>query len=180
MSNTQASFFSEGTEIEKESFIIHDEPISYKQLNSHSYGDYEEDASPTDSNERFKTVKHFPYLTTHNPLRGNYKWLQQWEGIIIEIRKNEIEAKIKDKTDPSLPDELVVFDKDELSPDDLIIAKSGSVFYWSIGYVDYPGRGRVRESRIRIRRLKGWSKTEIDEAKSIASDLAKLFNSNSD
>ena len=105
--------------------------------------------------------------------------LQLWEGRIVDVRDDAFDALITDKTDPNIADELVTLDILELSTDDLYLLEKGAIFYWSVGYLDYPGRGRVRESKIRFRRLKGWSKKEIDHAKKVGKQLAEFFKSNS-
>jgi len=112
------------------------------------------------------------------PLKGKYKLLQLWEGRIVEVRDYEFDAILTNKTNPDFFDELVTVDIIEVTPDDLPLVKKGFIFYWSIGYLDYPGRGRVRESKIRFRRLKGWTKKEIDYAKRVGKQFAEYFKSN--
>jgi hypothetical protein len=111
------------------------------------------------------------------PLKGKFILLQLWEGRVVEVRDSEFEAIIIDKTNPELSDELVTIDSIEISPDDLPLLRSGSIFYWSIGYSDYPGRGRVRESKIRFRRLKGWTKKEITHSIKVGKEFAEFFKS---
>jgi len=65
----------------------------------------------------------------------------------------------------------VVIDSEDITPDDASLIKPGAVFYWSVGFFDYPGRGRSRESRIRFRRLKGPSKADIARSKKIGKSL---------
>ncbi len=112
------------------------------------------------------------------PIKGGFKLLQLWEGRIVEVRNAEFDAIIVDKTNPDFIDELVILDIEEISPDDLPLLRIGSVFYWSIGYLDYPGRGRTRESKIRFRRLRGWSEKEINESKRVGKRFAEFFKSN--
>ena len=102
-----------------------------------------------------------------------------WEGHIIEVRDSEFDAIIKDKTNPDFEDELVTIDIAEVTPDDLPLVTKGSVFYWSVGYLDYPGRGRVRESKIRFRRLMGWTEKEVEHAKRVGTKFAEFFEPNS-
>ena len=114
-----------------------------------------------------------------SPLKGKYTLLQMWEGSVVEVGDSEFDAIIIDKTNRELANEFVTIDKFEITPDDLPLLENGSVFYWSIGYSDYPGRGRIRESKIRFRRLKGWTKKEIDHSKNIGKQFAEFFKSNS-
>ncbi|MGB5158081.1 MAG: hypothetical protein WBN77_11690 [Desulfobacterales bacterium] len=115
-----------------------------------------------------------------SPLKGRFTLLQMWEGNIVEVRNSEFDAIIIDRTNPDLSNELVTIDKFEISPDDNPLIKRGSVFYWSIGYSDYPGRGRIRESKIRFRRLKGWTEKEINHSKKIGKEFAEFFKSYSE
>lgn len=111
------------------------------------------------------------------PLKGKFILLQLWEGRVVDVRDSEFEAIIIDKTNAELSDELVTIDSIEISPDDLPLLRSGSIFYWSIGYSDYPGRGRVRESKIRFRRLKGWTRKEITHSIKVGKEFAEFFKS---
>lgn len=113
------------------------------------------------------------------PLKGEFTLLQLWEGRIVEVRETEFDAIIKDKTNPDDADELVTIDISEVTPDDLPLVLKGYVFYWSVGLLDYPGRGRSRESKIRFRRLRGWTKNEIEQAKIIGKNLAEFFKTHS-
>ena len=110
-----------------------------------------------------------------SPLKGKFNLLQLWEGRVIDIRNDEFDAIISDKTNSDFPDELVTIDAVEITPDDLPLLKKGAVFYWSVGYLDYPGRGRARESKIRFRRLKGWTEKEIEHARRIGNQFAQFF-----
>jgi len=110
------------------------------------------------------------------PLVGRFKLLQLWEGRITEITENTFSARISDKTNPKLPDEIVTLDIEEISPSDLSLVKLGSVFYWSIRYADFPGRGRSKESKIRFRRLPNWTKKEVEKAIKTGTELASFFN----
>lgn len=113
------------------------------------------------------------------PLKGKFTLLQLWEGRIVEVRETEFDAIIKDKTNPDYGDELVTIDISEVTPDDLPLVLKGYVFYWSVGFLDYPGRGRSRESKIRFRRLRGWTKNEIEQAKKTGKNLAEFFKTHS-
>ena len=84
---------------------------------------------------------------------------------------------ISDKTNTAFPDEQITLSVEEVSRNDLQLLKEGAVFYWSIGYADYPGRPRTRESRIRFRRLPKWTRRELKKAREIGAELAEIFSS---
>ncbi len=111
-------------------------------------------------------------------LEGHFRLLQMWEGrvIFVDNEKHEFSAIITDKTYPENAEEQVVLSIEEISQDDRSLLREGAVFYWSIGYADYPGRPRTRESRIRFRRLPHWSSKELNRAKKIGARLAELFS----
>lgn len=111
------------------------------------------------------------------PMKGRYKLLQMWEGRVVSVQKETFDAIIENKTHPEFPDELVTIEIEEISQDDIKLVTEGAVFYWSVGYLDYPGRGRSRESKIRFRRLKGWTQAEIQEAKKVGKEFAEFFQS---
>ena len=125
-------------------------------------------------------IAKFPVAPMYlSQLKGKFKLLQLWEGRVIDIRNDEFDAIISDKTNTDYSDELVTIDLMEITPDDQPLLKKGAVFYWSVGYLDYPGRGRVRESKMRFRRLKGWTEKEIKRAKTIGKQFAQFFEQNS-
>ncbi|MBL0702008.1 MAG: hypothetical protein JJV91_00845 [Desulfosarcina sp.] len=143
-----------------------------------SNSDYDGEESTTDKNPspELLPVALAPPLS---PLKGRYTLLQRWDGHVVKVRDFDFDAIIIDKTNPNLANELVTIEKIEISPDDFPLLENGSVFYWSIGYSDYPGRGRIRESKIRFRRLKGWTKKEIDHSKTMGKQFAEFFKSDS-
>lgn len=106
---------------------------------------------------------------------GRFDLKQRFEGYIVEVDNGEFTAIIKDKSDLDLPDEQVVIGIEEIPPGDRSLIKKGAVFYWSIGYSNYPGVPYTRESRITVRRLAGWSEYELDRARKNAAKLAQRF-----
>lgn len=105
----------------------------------------------------------------------SFQLLQQWEGIVKEVTDNSFVAVISDKTTPSNSDEEVELDLREVPPGDLRLLRSGSLFYWSVGYEDGLGVPRQRVSRIRFQRLPGLTSRDIARAKETAEEYAALF-----
>ena len=101
--------------------------------------------------------------------------LQQWEGTVIESSATAFVARLVDKTGIGRDEEEVEIDLDEIDIDDRKLVKPGSSFYWAIGYEDAPGVPRQRVSRIRFRRLPGWTRRELDRAALSARRLESLF-----
>jgi hypothetical protein len=103
------------------------------------------------------------------------KILQSWEGRVVEILEDEFSAILEDETNPELNEEIVTLDKNVISPNDLKLLKEGAVFYWTIGYCDPIGRGRLTFSEIRFRRLINWSKDSVKQALKRGAELAEIF-----
>jgi hypothetical protein len=136
-----------------------------------------EDVETSTEERKLFEVPERAILPSVKPLRGNFKLLQMWEGRIVSIDegKHEFTAIVKDKTNQAMPEEKLTMSIEEVPPTDLSLLSSGAVFYWSIGYADYPGRPRTRESRIRFRRLPKWHQSELSKAIDRGKKLAEFF-----
>lgn len=128
----------------------------------------------TDHDEVIKSPERviLPRLT---PLMGSFRLIQLWDGRVLEVMEKEFVAVITDRTNPNFNDEQVTLGIDEVTEDDIPLIKPGAVFYWSIGYADYPGQPRVRQSRIRFRRLPTWTQAELERARKEAKRLTTLL-----
>ena len=85
-------------------------------------------------------------------LRQKFTPLSKREGVVLEIRGDEFDARLIDLNDQD-EDLEATFAIDEISRDDLPLAIPGAVFYWNIGYFDDPVGRRTRISELRFRRL---------------------------
>jgi hypothetical protein len=101
--------------------------------------------------------------------------IQQWEGKVSKTLADSFVATLEDKTTPTNPGEEVEIELSEISEEDRALVRSGAFFYWSVGYEDAPGVPRQRVSRIRFRRLPGWTSREIERAKKSSEQFADLF-----
>lgn len=180
MSTFQYTSSLKETIAEAPDYLIPDKIYSDESFDSTPLVRLTPEASTSDEKVSPKALKVSMASSILRPFRGKYRLLQLWEGRVLSVRGKEFESILVDKTNPSLPNEIVTIDKDELSPDDLPLAQPGSVFYWSIGYVDFPGKGRSRESKIRFRRLRGWTTTDYNKAEEFGNRLEKLFTNDSD
>ena len=153
-------------------------PVILKPPISEGSASDEDDSDLTASDKKTPDVpiKFAPILAS---LKGSFKMLQQWEGRVVETYGSEFTAIITDKTNPEVEDQLVTVDTEDITPNDVTLIEPGAVFYWSIGFFDYPGRGRSRESRIRFRRLMGPSKADIARSEKIGKRFAEFFKSKS-
>lgn len=106
--------------------------------------------------------------------KRHFQALQEWEGYVVDVEKNEFTARLLDITaNDKVEREEATFLMDDLSSDDQGRIKSGSVFRWVIGYLAEGGTKR-RFSQIILRRLPQWSEAELKDADS------KAFKSNSE
>ena len=180
--NTALRTYTLGESISNKSDYLVPKKLPFElQEDSKPYDSGEDKALSTVSNKSLsdkvpKTLLSSRFMA---PLTGKFSLLQLWEGRIVQCRDSEFDAIITDKTNLDFPDEFVTIDVSEITPDDFPLVKEGAVFYWSVGYLDYPGRGRIKGSKIRFRRLKGWTKKEIEYAKGTAKKFADFFKSDS-
>lgn len=93
------------------------------------------------------------------------KKVQKWKGVVTQIFENYFEAKVYDLTNPSNVYEIAELETDEVSPDDKVLLKDGSIFYWTVGHFMENGQS-VKKSIIRFQRL-----ITIDE-----NDINKIFD----
>lgn len=94
-----------------------------------------------------------------------YRLLQFWIGTVNEVLEDEFNAILENKTNPELENELATFDKEQLTPDDLKLLAEDTEFYMTVGYLDYPGRGRARETRIKFKKI--WKKEYEEKVQGI-------------
>ena len=168
---------------EESTFPAHAEQIisSLKEEELSDWSGKQMESLPTAAHsETSLRVPRHAIATPTSPIKGDFRLLQMWEGCVlsIDVDHNEFTVQISDKMNKDLPDEQLTLSIDEISPNDLVLLKEGAVFYWSIGYADYPGRPRTRESRIRFRRLPKWTNRELQNARERGAELAGIFSSN--
>jgi hypothetical protein len=114
----------------------------------------------------------FPSAPHSSP---QFRPLQKWEGVVLEVKDNNFTARLVDQSSPSTADEEVELSLEEISPDDLALVAPGAIFYWSIGYETTSSGQRKRSSVIRLRRLPAWSAKDIETAQAKASELYKAL-----
>ena len=106
--------------------------------------------------------------------RHRFKVLQQFEGTVLEISKDECRAHIRDLAKPGFVEEIT-FSIEEISESDRDIAVPGAVFYWDIGYQDRIDGQRLRVSAIRFRRIPMWKEKDLISSRSEAESLSECL-----
>ena len=71
--------------------------------------------------------------------------LQEYEGEVLSIGKSEFVARLIDLTDKDGPRLEATFSNEEISNSDKSLLRAGAVFYWIMGYKDWPTGQRSNE-----------------------------------
>ena len=100
---------------------------------------------------------------------------QTWEGIVLETHGDEFEATLRDLTDSRQPDEAATFTGFDVAAGDRSLIVPGAVFYWVVGQEVSEYGQLTRVSRMRFRRLPGWTAAERRRVDSKARELGALF-----
>ena len=106
----------------------------------------------------------------------SFHLLQEWEGYVIEIGKDDFTVRLLDLTaGSSHEEEEAVIPLSEISEDDLKRLCLGSVFRWVIGYERSVSGTKRRVSQIVFRDLPALTKQDIFEGEKWAKKVAQLW-----
>ena len=106
--------------------------------------------------------------------RVTFHALQEWEGYVLEKRKEEFTARLLDVTAGSLQEEEeAVIPLCEISEDDLQRLRPGSIFRWVIGYARSASGTKQRVSQIVFRDLPAMTKQDLSKGKEWARKIAQ-------
>lgn len=119
------------------------------------------------------TQKYIPNIIPRPLITNRFINLQRWEGIVLQILKDSMVARLIDLSE-NRPEGEAEFALSEIHSDDWPLVKPGAIFYWTIGYLDKGGQ-RIRASLIRFRRLPRWRNDELEMAEKDAEYTSKLF-----
>lgn len=102
--------------------------------------------------------------------------MQEWEGFITSFDGEIFTAKFCDVKDLSgVPTEEAEFDIRELAPDDRGRVRLGAIVRWAVGLERHSNDRRQRVSRIHLRRLPVFTKSDVDSARHSADELLELL-----
>jgi hypothetical protein len=107
-----------------------------------------------------------PSFEITEPVRSHA--LQQWEGVVQDVGKEQFVASLRDIDNPDHAPEQATVAFDEVSDDDRPLVAPGAVFYWTIGYRVEPHGQKWLTSGIRFRRLPAWSKRDMKDLQNAA------------
>jgi hypothetical protein len=106
-----------------------------------------------------------------------FQKLQEYEGEVLSICGSDFIARLIDLTDKGAQRLEATFSIDEVSPSDQPLMRQGAVFYWIIGFRDYPNGQRKTEHFVRFRRLPIWSKRDLARLDARVDELRSLLQS---
>ena len=99
-------------------------------------------------------VLDFPPRLASGPPRAVLHALQEWEGYVVEVNRENFVARLADMTvGSSHEEEEAIIPLEELSECDVANMTVGSIFRWVIGYERSPGGMKKRVSQIVFRDL---------------------------
>lgn len=110
------------------------------------------------------------------PRRGAFYSIEEWEGVVLDVQRDSFAARLINRSHRGLADEEGRFPMSQLtSPEDRGLIAPGSIFYFSVGYVESPAGQRRTSTFLRFRRLPAWTKGELQEISAEADRLAEVF-----
>ena len=112
-----------------------------------------------------------------NGLPYAFKLLQHFEGSVLRLDKahRNFTAVLRDRTNPTNPEEEGTIELDEVTDNDLALVVEGAVFYWYIGYRTENWGSKSRVSVIRFRRMPAWTKKDLEAIERRAEEWGNLF-----
>ncbi len=104
--------------------------------------------------------------------------LQEWEGYVLHIGKEDFEARLIDMTARATHEgEEATIPLQELSDHDAKKLCVGAIFRWVIGYERTTGGSRRRVSQIVFRDLPAVTKSDLADGAAWARDMFRSLNS---
>jgi hypothetical protein len=111
-------------------------------------------------------------LPDHRTPSGRFIPKAKWEGVVVEVRTNEFDARLTDILGTA-DDITVTLSTDDVSPGDTQLVSPGAVFYWLIGYVESRLGQRSRVAELKFRRLPARRKQDLARAKAEATAIRR-------
>lgn len=112
---------------------------------------------------------------SHTGPQVTFHALQEWEGYVLDVGRDDFTARLVDLTNlASKDEEEAVIPICEISNDDVKRLKRGSILRWVIGYENRGGTKR-RVSQIVFRDLPVLSKKDWDEGVQWAEKVVRLI-----
>ncbi len=130
------------------------------------------------SNSDVSRIIDLPDLTrvSWNMPQVSFHVLQEWEGYVIKIGKDDFTVRLLDLTaGSSHEEEEAIIPLSEISEDSLKHLQLGSIFRWVIGYERSASGTKRRVSEVVFRKLPVVTKQDLAEAEERARKTAQLW-----
>ena len=122
-------------------------------------------------------VVSFPPRPSPAPPRATLHALQEWEGYVVEIHKDEILARLVDLTAAAThEEEEATIPLAEIAECDTAAMRPGSIFRWVIGYERSPAGTKKRVSQIVFRDLPRVTDHDFQVGRTWARETIRAFD----
>ena len=127
--------------------------------------------------ENLSQILTFPQRRARQAPADTLHALQEWEGYVLEIRPQDVVARLIDLTAGALQEEEeAVIPLAEISDDDVAKMREGSIFRWVIGYKRTEVGTKERVSRIVFRDLPAMTKSDLQDGQAWADQISESFD----
>ena len=127
--------------------------------------------------ENLSRILAFPQMRTRRAPAVTLHALQEWEGYVLEISATDFVAHLIDLTVGSpQEEEEAVIPLTEISDDDVVKIRKGSIFRWVIGYERSVAGTKKRVSQIVFRDLPAMTKSDLQDGRAWADQISESFN----
>lgn len=127
--------------------------------------------------ENLSQILTFPQRRARQAPAVTLHALQEWEGYILEIRPEDVVARLIDLTaGASQEEEEAVIPLTEISDDDAVKMREGSIFRWVIGYERSAAGTKKRVSQIVFRDLPSVTKSDLQDGQAWADRISESFD----
>ena len=127
--------------------------------------------------ENLSRILAFPQMRTRRAPAVTLHALQEWEGYVLEISATDFVAHLIDLTVGSpQEEEEAVIPLTEISDDDVVKIRKGSIFRWVIGYERSVAGTKKRVSQIVFRDLPAMTKSDLQDGRAWADQISESFD----
>ena len=116
-------------------------------------------------------------MPPHRPPPVTLHALQEWEGYVVEIGKEEFVARLIDITaGASYEEEEATIPISDLSDDDAAKMQKGGIFRWVVGYERSVAGTKKRVSQIVFRDLPAMTESDLKAGEAWAQETMRSFD----
>ena len=136
----------------------------------------DDDTGHTQAADRYDIVLDLPPRPRQVP-SATFHALQEWEGHVLDVGKEEFEARLIDLTaGGAYEGEEATIPRQDVSDHDAKKLRVGAIFRWVIGYERTAGGSRRRVSQIVFRDLPAVTESDLRTGQEWAANMSKSLN----